>query len=278
MSILNKFKSIEINIIDMLSDEDKKFLDDMQNTYNEVWNDLSNITYHAKEIDTFKNSCNIKRKYSKNYESLFENINRLIDINRILNETILSLNSSFNFEIITYFERTYNINLEELRIDKPDNFKTDKLNYNEIIERMFTLGMNGKNFEEIRISQIKQNMEKIIRYCNTSCKKNKLIIDGFIWFRSPSYSWETDHVSQVYRRMKPLALCLKEFCGCPIELIYKSEYDRYETNFNDVGGLTEVNYNVINSFKLFKNGKLEINFTNHDSAVNFAKEWLNRNV
>lgn len=278
MSILNKFKSIEINIIDMLSDEDKKFLDDMQNTYNEVWNDLSNITYHAKEIDTFKKNCNIKRKSSENYDYLFGDVNRLIDVDRILNETIFSLNSSFNFEIITYFEKTYNINLEELRNDKPDKFKTDKLNYNEIIERMFTLGMNGKNFEEIRVGQIKQNMEEIIKYYDISCKKNKLIIDGFIWFRSPSYSWENDHVSQVYRRMKPLALCLKEFCGCPIELIYKSEYDGYKTNFNDVGGLTEVNYNVINSFKLFKNGKLEINFTNHDSAVNFAKEWLNRNV
>ena len=63
-----------------------------------------------------------------------------------------------------------------------------------------------------------------------------------------------------------------------VELIYKSKLDHYKTEFEEIGSIAEVNYDIINSYKLFKNGEIEINFTNHDSAVNFAKEWLNRNV
>ena len=43
---------------------------------------------------------------------------------------------------------------------------------------------------------------------------------------------------------------MNEFCGCPIDLIYKSKLDHYKTEFEEIGSITEVNYDIINSYKI----------------------------
>ena len=272
MSILNKFKSIEINFLDMLSEEDVNFLNELQKDYDDIYDKLIDVINKLKYFEELK-----KYPESNLYDSICYNIRT----DKIVLDSIPFLNNSFNDKIIHYFEITYSINLEHLKYTKntsDEHLKRDKLHYKELVERVFTLGMNGKSFENVRIEQLKKDLENLVLYKTVSVKKNKLIINDFMYFIKPSYSWETDYYTSSYNKLKTLALALNEFCGCPIDLIYKSKLDHYKTEFEEIGSVTEVNYDIINSYKLFKNGKIEINFTNHDSAVNFAKEWLNRNV
>lgn len=274
MSLLNKFKNIEVNINDMLSDIDKEFLDDTKSEYDKAFDLILDLVSSANKIHEEY------EKAKNRADSLLWNVHYKIHIDNVMKETISYINTSLIHKIIGYFEVTYNINLSELKEEKnyPIGYKTHKLSCDKLVENIFTIGLNGKSFEDIRIEQLKRDIDKIISHKKVSCNKNKLTINDYMWFSPPRYSWSTDHYTSSYSRMKYLALALKEFCNCPIELIYKVELDEYETHFNDIGGLVEVNFDCITSYKLFKNGKLEINFNNHNSAVEFAKEWLNKNV
>lgn len=274
MSLLSKFKNIEVNINDMLSDKDKEFIENTKAEYDKAFDLILDLVSSANKIhEEFEKAKNRR-------DSLLWNVHYRIHIDNVMKETISYINTSLIHKIIGYFQITYNINLSELIEEKnyPIGYKTNKLSCDKLVENIFTIGLNGKSFEDIRIEQLKRDIDKIISYKKVSCNKNKLTINDYIWFNPPRYSWSTDHYTSSYSGMKYLALALKEFCNCPIELIYKAELDKYETLFNDVGGLTEVNFDCIASYKLFKNGKLEINFSNRSSAVEFAKEWLNKNV
>lgn len=272
MSILNKFKNIKIDVMNILSEDDKSFLEELQEDYENIYNNLIKMTEIAKKLEELKSTLDFNL-----YDSVCYNIGTY----KIVHDSMKSFNDSFNNKVVNYFERTYNIHLENLKYIKDESnehLNNDKLNYKEIVERIFTLSMNGKNFNEVRIEQLKKDLEDICSYKDILVRKNKLIINDFMYFSKPSYSWETDYHTSNYVSLKHLALALKEFCGCPVDLIYKKELDNYKVDFKEIGGMTEVNYDIINSYKLYKNGKIEISFIDNESPVKFAKKWLNRNI
>lgn len=50
MSLLSKFKNIEVNINDMISDKDKEFLDDIKSEYDKAFDLILDLVSSANKI------------------------------------------------------------------------------------------------------------------------------------------------------------------------------------------------------------------------------------
>lgn len=184
MNVLNKFKNIKVDVMNILSEDDKNFLEELQKDYENIYNNLIKMIEIAKELEELKSPLKFNL-----YDSVCHNIGTY----KIVRDSMMSFNNSFNNRVVDYFERTYNIDLENLKYikDKSDeHLNKDKLHYKEIVEKIFTLGMNGRSFNEVRIEQLKKELEDICSYKDILVRKNKIIINNFMYFSKPIYSWE----------------------------------------------------------------------------------------
>lgn len=258
MSLIDKFKKVEFNVLDMISKDDITFCEELQKEYD-------NLYPLAESFDNVVKNFNDCEK-----ESLKERLSYGLKIyNLETDKAKIKLNRIFSGKILIYFEETYKIKFDD--IDTKTNMPKP-LNWKEISENILITGLNGRSFEEIRLEQLKNDLLNTISYKQVSLKKNKIIIVDFIYFSPPRYSWQTDYETTSYREKMPLLnKALFEFCKCP-NIVLSNDY---WVSFSNVGNKREFNNEVFKSYKLYKNGKLELEFNNSESAIRFAKEWLN---
>lgn len=284
LNLLEKFENVEIKNTERISQED---FDKM-----EQW---------KQEFELFKSKFYQYEMFYKNNPitaPVYDNTYSYSDIQPKkmlcwLYENFMKECSSYISRIYYYFSEKYNVQLDnnfkekgteyyEGRMEESQNRLKFYLNfeYNMVIDDIYEQ-LGGFNFNEKAVQELKENTKSIYYYndyrksSNMEIKKNKLIIDGSFAYKDSIWNEyrlsNSDTMSKIFTSLyhfdsniivKDNTELHNKYCGYHNER-NQDNFERYEPH-----SLAKVK-----SIKVFKNGKLEIQFKNAQDTFQFAKEY-----
>jgi hypothetical protein len=297
-NLLNKFNNVKVENIERISKEDKEFCEMHTRAYNEtldcfkrILNDL--VDLYNSQVDYLISYDGGKAESYNIYVSSCGDFS----INEVIDQ-ILRVQKKYTSAICSYFSRKYNVTIETdpiyrkyKHIEIPYNSRENRdktynknlveyvsFDYNNIIDEIF-VQLGGFTFEEKAIQEIKDATRKIYYYndyrrtSNITIKNNKMTIDGNYAYKDTIWNEYRlrDNFGEIFTSLYLFDSGIvtdnntelhNKYCG------YRNErnldnYDKYKPY-----SLTKVT-----GIKFFKNGKLEIEFTNSEHAEQFAKEY-----
>lgn len=264
--ILNLFDTIDLTQEKtLISDEDREHINKYEESYKTTLSVFENTLQQLQEIH---------KQYGDYYsaEEAFGFVCDMKDIRKI-QERIKELKENFVYRICRYFMNKYNVTIDYKSIyNKYDTTVTAQNILDEIVEQL-----DGFTFAEKAQQEIKQQLKEITK--NTEVKDNKLILSNFFYIDSFDLKWGDYKLSyNSYDRAETLlkALYLYEYNITQLteeaeQLLKTLKYSKND----DVFTTHELNLNKIKSIKLYKNGRVDIEFTSNYYAKEFAKDFLN---
>lgn len=265
--ILNLFDTIDLTQEKtIISDEDREHINKYEESYRAT---LSVFENHLQQLQE------LHGQYGDYYsaEEAFGFVCDMKDIRKI-QERIKELKENFVYQICRYFMNKYNVTIDYKSIyNKYDTTVTAQNILDEIVEQL-----DGFTFVEKAQQEIKQQLQKEITK-NTEVKDNKLILSNFFYLDQFDLKWGDYKLSyNSYDRAETLlkALYLYEYNITQLteeaeQLLKTLKYSKND----DVFTTHELNLNKIKSIKLYKNGRVDIEFTSSHYAREFAKDFLN---
>lgn len=265
-TLLNKFDMVTIENDTRISEFDRKYCEKQERMYNEA------VTAMKQTLELFKG---IYENYSdsdkKNYKHYIDSHSDI----RHIEDRLTDFKNSFIHRIISHFEKTYNVTLRDSDINR--KYKDIEVTYNNIVDEIFEQ-LGGFNFEEKAVNElIKACKETVYNDTKIKVTKNKLSIQDFVYWQS--YSWDNSYtIGYSDGKVNSLFKALSHFEeGSTDTLFY---YDQIYEQLNagsreyDILSKFEIGYNIVESIKFFKNGKVEIVFQTHEQAQQFATTYL----
>lgn len=161
-----------------------------------------------------------------------------------------------------------------------DKIINTNLDYNVVVDEIFLL-LGGFSFEEKAENEIKEGAKKSAKRYNGApdytLKNGKISFDILSSYKDSI--WNEYRVSLDGEGYKALLRALTYFDS---NKVYTSIYHDWYSNFvsykmTDKDGIydTHKTYKTkVTHFKYYKNGKFEVSFDNHSSALKFAGEYL----
>jgi hypothetical protein len=268
-SLLSKFENVKIENDVRISEIDRKYCEKEENMYRESITAMNNTldlfkTIHKLHIEEKDNSSHYHYEYIDHYEDI-----------RHIEDRIKKIKNNFISNITGHFQRVYNVTLESGEIKQKYDIS---VTYQNIVDEIFEQ-LGGFNFEEKAVKELKDKCrETIYRGDKITINKNILTIADFVWW--DHYSWEGHRIGYSDSKVSPLFKALSHFETDETETlfyyqnIYKqlSEGEKRYSIFNKY----EIGYNLVNSVKFFKNGKIEITFQTNQQAEEFKREYLTK--
>lgn len=270
MNIFDKFENIVIENDNRISHEDKQFCEDLQNQYKKA----SEI--YSTMIDKFCSLTNIPKDTDKYYSIESENKYLNARLLKDLKETLLNIKDNFIHNIVWYFRDKYNVTIDIESIQK--KYDID-ITYEIVLDEIF-LQLDGLTFIEKAVNEVKNNIRKIVNengWRKAEIKGKKIRIDSFFYIDSFDKKWGHDRVSyNSDSNFQHLLTALSNFeygvthncLDTLYNVITNAEGERVFTTHEFI-------FDKVDSLKLYKNGKIEITFSNSNNAYEFAKEYLN---
>lgn len=282
LNLENLFNNVKIENDKRLSPEDQQQMDVFKN----VLEDLQ--TTGKKYIEFYEeNKLYNYDSYKKDIKEIEISILTLKD-NFIENVLLPEIKKLIN-HVIYYFKNKYNVTLKE------NNHKTDystkhwsvsaKENFNyfmnmsidDILDDIFNQ-LGNVSFENKALEEAKKN---IIDSCKTwrdekkvIVKNAKISIKDFIYYDSWALQWGDGYRNNDNEKIVNLFKLITYYNKNELN----NNYEFITTPLNDYQnkyvGMYEINDSILKSFKTFKNGKIELNFTNGLKALDFAKKYL----
>ncbi|MBE2918337.1 hypothetical protein HPK02_05395 [Anoxybacillus flavithermus] len=264
--ILNLFDTINLTQEKtLISDEDREHINKYEDSYKTTLSVFENTLQQLQEIH---------KQYGDYYSAgkAFGFVCDMKDI-REMEERTKELKENFIYRICRYFMNKYNVTIDYKTIyNKYDTTVTAQNILDEIVEQL-----DGFTFAEKAQQEIKQQLKEITK--NTEVKDNKLILSNFFYIDSFDLKWGSYKLSyNSYGRAQTLlkALYLYEYNITQLteeaeQLLKTLKYSKND----DVFTTHELNLNKIKSIKLYKNGRVDIEFTSSHYAREFAKDFLN---
>lgn len=266
--ILNLFDTIDLTQEKtLISDEDREHINKYEESYKATLSVFENTLQQLKALyEQFGDD-------NKTYDS-YSFVCQYNDIKN-MEERISKLKNNFISRVCYYFINKYNVTIDyELICKKYDTTVTAQNILDEIIEQL-----DGFSFVEKAEQEIKQQLQKETTYSKPVVKGNKLTLSNFFYLDQFDLKWGNYKLSyNSYDRAQILlkALYLYEYNITQLteeaEELYKTF--RYGKN-DDVFTTHELNMKKIKSIKLYKNGRVDIEFTSNYYAKEFAKDFLN---
>lgn len=282
MSILDKFADFETWEDKRVSQDDKSFLERLQERYESSLLFYSRVEALADEENT---------KYGKDIETSSASIKSL-EIYRKVND----LQKSFSSAIYYYFKSKYNVSLNDEAVKnfsktfdssvndymatskERDKIRYRKQNYqtylNDIINQL-----GGMNFNDLEVKQLKESARKYAY--NTYKDEWEIKVKGNVF----SFTW--GYCSEWYGKYRfnksgffgIIADIISNYLyGKTVKLVGCDYfYNAYEIEIpdDDMGRWLEFgNDEKITGFKFFKNGRFDIKFKTPQDARDFAREWF----
>ena len=296
MDLLNIFDNIEIKNDTRIPAEDLLYIEELEQKFFEQ----RDFHFKMKELIEGKENkadySDKERKYNRgsNYSSYTKRELQEVNYSRFMNDSYY-----FIAAIYSYFKQKYNcqsltthdiyeksrtFDAYERRIE--ESFK--KLAYfenitkeealNQIFEHLGGFSFEDKSRQEVieylkeQTKQYREDKKKV------AVKGKKATIIDFIFFDS----WHPECVGgygSSYDKLIGLAkaVTLFEFDVVENEILNTFIENRCKGNSRTVGEY-DFNLNKINKLKVFKNGRIDIEFTTTTNAINFAKEFLSYEV
>lgn len=269
MNLLNKFQAVTIQNDTRISEIDRKYCEKQERMYKEAITAMNNTleifkTIHKLHVEDKGESIHYHYEYIDHHEDI-----------RHTEERSKKIKNNFISNIVGHFERVYNVTLEKSKIRDKYNIS---VTYQDIVNEIFEQ-LGGFNFEEKAVKELKDKCkETIYSLDKVTIKKNKLTIIDFVWW--DHYSWEGKKLGYSDSKVSPLFRGLSHFETGETETLfyYRSIYKELHEGERkyDIFSKYEIGYNLVNSIKVFKNGKIEIEFQTNEQAEQFKREYLTK--
>ena len=262
LDMLNVLDQIEIKGEDRISEADMKFCTDQETIYFKAYDLYSEFLkeVEALEIEADKLGYATCIKYAK-IES--ENIK----------ENIECITSKFISKICYHFITNYNVTINEEEIQrKYKELKVTKEQViDEVIEQLGGLGFEDKAEQEL-IEKMKEITQSWRDEERVKVSKNKISIKSFFAIDSFSEKWGTIQLCYGSRhKFETLFKIFAMYNG-----INSDEYTEIENRIKFKENIIR-EYILVGdktkSIKLFKNGRVDITFTNSEYALEFRNKY-----
>jgi len=271
MDLFDKLDKTEIKTTDRFPEADMEFCRQAEKEYHDAYNVYSELSYLIEEIND-----SIQCLSEKTY------IQKIDDCK----DKVYGCNKKFIRNICGYFKQKYSVSIDEpdWKIIKEDKwgYKTKK-DKEEAVTLQYILDsvyeqMSGMSFEEKAFHELKEDARESMtthqgksKYC---VRGKKLVVDEFYWSHK-DYVWGR-YTASIDKKHRSFFKALTHF-----------EYKRYEISnkydflcdykIDEETGVYDRHYissSVIEAIKLYKNGKVEIDFKNNRTAMSFINTYF----
>lgn len=252
--IFSKFDNIEINNNSRISENDEEFCKEQEKEYQQFIK-FSEDYIQYLESNTLKNS--------------------MYDSQSLINEMNTERNNKYCWfinKIVDYFKSTYKVTLTADTIHKKYDITID---YNTIVSEVIEQ-LGGYEFADKAEKEIKDAFKNTIRNDNIKIKNNKISIESFFYAESYDYSKGKEY-SVSYssdEKFHKLFKAMSHFLFKVNENYFNNLYNTItRKKDDDVFKSHEISNSGIKTLKLYKNGKIDIEFSSTEYTRKFAKEY-----
>ena len=252
--ILSKLDDIEVKNSSRISPEDQTFCEDQERNYNEFIKFSNHYLGYLKE-NSLSNSF-------YNSESLINEMNKTRDCKK----------DDFISKVVSYFKNKYKVTLDSKSVQK--KYDTN-INHDIIIDNIIDQ-MEGYNFIDKAEKEIKDEFKNCLRHDKIKIKNVKISIDDFFYIDSWDLKYKTYKVSYSSdEKFNKLFKAMSHFLYNSNESCFKELYDVITSKNNDDVFKTHdiLNNNTIKTLKLYKNDKIDLEFTSSELMRKFAREY-----
>ena len=270
LNLLEKLEQVEVQVTDRFPADDMEYCRKYERYFTKAYGIYDEVVQICNEAIIQINNLP-SQKYVRDIEN---NI-----------EVIHSCNQSFINKICSYFRNKYNVSIEDPewaetkenrygRKEKKKKYEMVPLQYilDSIYEQMGGMSFGEKAFSELK-EKIKRNVVSYnkSKYC---IKGNKLIINDFYYSYKCSIYKKYKARVESHHRSFLVALAHFEY-GC-YDLLQKYSFlSVYELDEDKgVYDKHDISSSVIDSIKVFKNGKLEVEFKDYSMAERFMETYF----
>jgi len=251
--LLSKFDQIEVNNNSKISLDDQAFCVDQEKGFDEFIkfsNDYLEYLSKNSLSNTFYNS-----------ESLVNEMNKTREVKKDI----------FISKVVNYFRDKYRVTLESEPIQKKYDIS---LKYDIIIDEIMEQ-LGGYNFIDKTEKEIKDEFKNTLRYDKVKLKNKKLSIEGFFqldYFSIKYGTYEVGYGSN--EKFIKLFKAISHFLCGSNENLFSNLYSTITRQKNDdVFKTHDVNPDIIKALKIYKNGKIDLEFSSTEHMRKFAKEY-----
>lgn len=267
LGFLERFNAVDVSAVTRLSPVEADFCEIEEEVYFETRNVLQN---NLKELTALYEKYKGQQFYDRGIGYLSNS-----DISD-LEQRITRCYRDFVFRIVSYFERRHKIQLFPDAIR--EKYNEDTITSSIVVDEIFNQ-LGGLTFNEKAIEEIKAASRAIIyRKSNIGITKNKLTVPDLVYWRDGFSDNTMKNLDWNDNRVKPLFFALSHFSDDSLNMAERltsiySELQKGSEHY-DIWAKYEVTINKIESLKVFKNGKIEIVFTDNSNAEAFKNEYL----
>lgn len=251
--IMNQFDNIEINNNSRISQEDEEFCKQLEIKYKQYIEYTNNYIQYLKEntlSNIFLDSSNLISEMNKQRENNKD---------------------WFITKLVNYFKDKYKVTLTKETIIKKYSIEID---YNIIVTEIIDQ-LGGYNFIDKAEKELKDEFKQAISHNKIKISNQKISIDNFFYIDSWDVKYKEYSVSYSYdEKFHKLFKAFSHFLFKSNQSNFSKLYDIITREKNEKVFTThEISNNGITALKLYKNGKIDIEFTNSEFVRQFAKEY-----
>ncbi|MEQ6001654.1 hypothetical protein U2I83_19455 [Bacillus amyloliquefaciens] len=255
MNILSKLNEVTINNTNRIAETDSKFCENQYEQYVAAREALQHVLNHINSVHG-------------GYLDVYKDI-------KPVEKRIGEIKEQFVYEVVSHFSRQYKITLDTKVINKKYDLY---LTHNDIIAEIFEQ-MGGFNFKEKAVHElIEASKAQIYNFDKVSIKKASLSITDFVWW--DSWDWDGLRISWNSKKESSLFTALSHFENGDVKML-DSLFNMYKemekgSKHYDIFNKYEFDCEKFKSIKIFKNGKITIEFKNQTLAQEFANTYLKK--
>lgn len=268
INLLDKFSTIDITVDQRISELEAEYCKRQEMIFYES-RDL--LKKYLDEMTTLYEKYSKKDIYRDTEESF---LNEYEDLDKVTFR-ITKIYRAFIHRITGFFVKRYNVTLSSLVIE--EKYDENSISYSIVLDEIFEQ-LGGLSFKEKAVEEIKvASRNAVYNKSKIQITKNKLSISDYI-FWDTSIVDDSKSVRYDDKRVNALLLALSHFLNGSVEMgdclsqIYQEL--RSGSRDYDIFSKYEIDINNLESIKMFKNGKIEIVFSEHENAEAFKNEYL----
>lgn len=234
----------------------------------ERYREIKNFKYEDNgkvSIRNFYFNYSGEDDYTHNEFKPFDLINELVDNN-------CNANANFAGRIISYFNKTYNVNVPIPVIDE----KTQRMGFRPVYQTYVDTvieHLGGKSFRETAVEELLARVARVVKpsrwsKVKTELKKDKIVFPEIIRFDDFYLQYNKCQISYNYGGELE-TLCAGIAYGADDALCGNSKmiirFDHNDVSVNDWYDLTTTNAEQI---RFYKNGRIDVRFKDSEAAEN----------
>ena len=271
MELLQKLDKVEIKTIDRFPPADMEYCRRAEKDYQDAYNIYSEFSYIVEEINESISALGDKLYINK------------IDDNK---DKVYKCNKEFIRKICRYFREKYSVSVENPEwetVEENHGYKEKNENYDAvplkyILDSVYEQ-MGGMSFEEKAFNELKEGAKEALTDYRGKSKYfiqgKKLIVEKF--YNSHIYYMSKKYKATVESKHRFFFTALTHFEYGWYEISQKYGFLCNNYQISESSGVYDKHFlssTVINTVRLYKNGKVEIDFKDYRAVKKFMDKYF----